>query len=298
MFERGWLSANQVVGLSEASASVVDTGYCSHAGQTVALVEQALAGRPLTAIINTHLHSDHCGGNAALQARYPSALTRIPPGEWAAVTAWDDTRLSYRPTGQTCPRFRADAILAPGSTVELGDLRWDVCAAPGHDPHAVLLFQPHHGILISGDALWQNGFGVVFPELDGADAFDDVGRTLTLIESLDPVIVIPGHGPMFGHRTEVAEAIRRARSRLDQFMTQPERHRTYALKVLMKFKLLEWQQVPLDHFMAWACATPYIHTLHALHAAHEPLETWVLELLDQLVASHAAERSDGWVMNR
>jgi len=50
-------------------ATVVDTGFCRHSEQTIALVDRALAGTPLARIVNTHLHSDHCGGNAALQAR-------------------------------------------------------------------------------------------------------------------------------------------------------------------------------------------------------------------------------------
>ena len=37
--------------------------------------------RPLDLLLNTHLHSDHCGGNAALQARHPGVRTLIPPGQ-------------------------------------------------------------------------------------------------------------------------------------------------------------------------------------------------------------------------
>ena len=73
--ERGWLSANSVVFTGPEGAAVVDTGYCSHAEQTVALVQAALGGRALERILNTHLHSDHCGGNAALQATWPQVQT-------------------------------------------------------------------------------------------------------------------------------------------------------------------------------------------------------------------------------
>uniref|UniRef100_UPI0035A10BAD MBL fold metallo-hydrolase n=2 Tax=Delftia TaxID=80865 RepID=UPI0035A10BAD len=77
VLERGWLSANNIVFAADPAdpqddgAAVVDTGYVSHADQTVLLIEQTLAGQPLARILNTHLHSDHCGGNAALQARWP-----------------------------------------------------------------------------------------------------------------------------------------------------------------------------------------------------------------------------------
>jgi glyoxylase-like metal-dependent hydrolase (beta-lactamase superfamily II) len=42
-----------------------------------------------------------------------------------------------------------------------------VLAAPGHDPHMVMLFNRERGILISADALWEHGFGAIFPEIEG-----------------------------------------------------------------------------------------------------------------------------------
>ena len=37
----------------------------------------------------------------------------------------------------------------------------------------------------------------MFPELEGDDAFGELGDTLDLIESLAPALVIPGHGRLF-----------------------------------------------------------------------------------------------------
>src|SRR5690606_24360181 len=143
------------------------------------------------------LHADHCGGNAALQAAY-GCHTAIPAPDADKVARWDEDALSFRATGQQCPRFGFDGVLAPGDTLRLGGLRWQVLAAPGHDPHALLIFCAEEGILVSGDALWQDGFGVIFPELAGEPGFDEVGATLDLIDSLAPRVVIPGHGPLFG----------------------------------------------------------------------------------------------------
>jgi glyoxylase-like metal-dependent hydrolase (beta-lactamase superfamily II) len=75
VFERGWLSSNNILFIGKGSAALVDTGYCTHAQQTMELVSAALKGRSLDHIVNTHLHSDHCGGNAALQAAYPAVQT-------------------------------------------------------------------------------------------------------------------------------------------------------------------------------------------------------------------------------
>ena len=121
VLERGWLSANNIVFHGRHGTAVVDTGYCSHADQTVELVQGALGGRALDRILNTHLHSDHCGGNAALQQAWPGAETAIPPGQAAQVRSWDAYALSYTPTGQECPPFRFDTLLQPGTTTLLGD---------------------------------------------------------------------------------------------------------------------------------------------------------------------------------
>lgn len=299
VLERGWLSANSVVCVGPNGTALVDSGYCSHANQTLALLEPCLAGRPLNRLLNTHLHSDHCGGNAALQQRYPALRTFIPPGEAAAVRQWDTERLSYQPTGQQCPRFRADDLLQPGTTIELAGLDWKVLAAPGHDPHAVLLFQADHAVLISGDALWDNGFGVVFPEIEGVAAFDEVATTLDLIESLSARVVVPGHGPVFGgNAARVAQALARARSRLAQFRAQPQQHTLYAAKVLLKFRLMDLRHLPLADFLAWATRTPYLAALHQAAEAAEPLEHWVQTLLAGMARSGSLHLADGWVSDR
>ncbi|MCM2295415.1 MBL fold metallo-hydrolase [Rhodoferax sp.] len=295
LFERGWLSSNNILIRGKSHCALVDSGYASHATQTLALVQSALHGQPLDLLLNTHLHSDHCGGNALLQAHYPQLQTLIPPGHARFVTPWDPVALSYQPTGQTCPAFAYSATLQPDTEIMLGDQRWEIHAAPGHDPHSVILFQPEHRLLISADALWENGFGVVFPELDGADAFNEVGQTLDVIEALAPAIVIPGHGTPF---SDVAEALARARRRLDGFAQAPEKHLRYAAKVLLKFKLLDARHLPLADLLQWAQRTPLMQRIYQSGAlAGQPFQDWVLTLVDELVRSGAASRDQQIVSN-
>ncbi|MBT9553521.1 MAG: MBL fold metallo-hydrolase [Hydrogenophaga sp.] len=288
VFERGWLSANNALIQGEGPTALVDSGYGSHAAQTTALVSRALGSQRLDLLLNTHLHSDHCGGNAALKAMFPALETFIPPGLASAVTDWDEERLTYAPTGQHCPRFVHDGLLIPGTSLRLGTEVWHVHGAKGHDPHSIVLFQPENRLLLSADALWQNGFGVVFPELEGQSAFDEVGETLDLIEALDPSTVVPGHGPVF---QDVPEALERARSRLQQFRSNPDRHLRHAQKVLIKFRLLEWQRIEYEELFAWALNTPYLQ--NAMPSREPALQSqWLRQLLGEL-EHNGALRMDG-----
>lgn len=293
VFERGWLSANNVL-IRGASGPValIDSGYCSHAEQTLSLVRHALGARPLDLLLNTHLHSDHCGGNAALQQWYPTLMTRIPPGQAAQVAAWDTEALSYAPTGQECPRFRFEGLLRPGDRLRLGDWDWDIHGAKGHDPHSIILHQADNSILLSADALWNNGFGVVFPELEGVAAFLEVGETLDLIDSLSPRWVIPGHGAAF---SDVSAALDRARGRLARFQQQPEAHLRHALKVLIKFRLLDWQRIGRESLLQWALATPYLS--RHMPKGSTACRQWLDKVLEELKESRALAFDGEMVLN-
>ena len=290
VFERGWLSSNNILFTGRADTALVDSGYVTHAPQTLALVRQALGQRPLDHLLNTHLHSDHCGGNALLRAAY-NCRVAIPAAEAAKVAAWDEDALSYRATGQQCARFTFDATLAPGDILVLGDLPWQVLAAPGHDPHALLFFCEPEGILVSGDALWENGFGVIFPELAGEPGFAEVAATLDLIATLDARVAIPGHGAVFD---DVPEALARARFRLDYLSADPVRNAQNAVKVLLKFLLLERRALALDALPGLLAAIPLVERVRVEVLAMDTgeLAQWATSALVRV----GAARIDGTLL--
>jgi glyoxylase-like metal-dependent hydrolase (beta-lactamase superfamily II) len=295
VLERGWLSSNNIVlHGGGAGAVLVDTGHALHAGQTVALVRHALRGEPLARIVNTHLHSDHCGGNAAVQRAFGVPIT-IPPGHWDAVQSWDEAVLSYQATGQWCERFGADTRLEPGDAFTVGARRWQAIGSPGHDPHSVMLHDAEGRVLISADALWENGFGIVFPELDGEPGFDDVAEVLDSIETLGLRCVIPGHGAPF---TDVAGALARSRSRLASYRADPRRHLRHGIKVLIKYHLLEEQRQPLADFDRWFASMPLASAAWA--AIDRPggsVEAWGRTLIAELCAGGALAVCDDLVCN-
>jgi glyoxylase-like metal-dependent hydrolase (beta-lactamase superfamily II) len=291
VFERGWLSSNNILFDGPEGTALVDSGYVLHAPQTLALVRHALQDRPLDRLFNTHLHSDHCGGNAILQSHY-ACHTAIPAAEADKVRAWDEDALSFRATGQACDRFTFDAVLQPGDTLTLGGEMWQVLAAPGHDNHALLLFCPDDGTLIAGDALWENGFGVIFPELAGEPGFAEQAATLDLIAQLAPRRVIPGHGAPF---SDVPGALGRATSRLQYLSGDPRRNAENAVKVLLKFLLLAHQKIALADVPAFLAAIPLITPCaRLLKTTSDALAPWAIAALTR---AGAARSTGGWLVN-
>jgi glyoxylase-like metal-dependent hydrolase (beta-lactamase superfamily II) len=293
VFERGWLSSNNVLLHGERGAVVVDTGYWIHAEQTVALLRHALGTVPLTRVLNTHLHSDHCGGNDAIQRAFGCPID-VPAGSGAAVDAWDMSALTYAATGQHCPRFVRAAGLEAGATVAAGRWQWQLIASPGHDPLSLALYQPEIQVLISADALWENGFGVVFPELEGEDAFGDVRQTLDAFSKLSVRWVIPGHGRPF---TECSDAIGRALRRLDSFEADPARHALHAAKVLIKFRLLETQAESWTSLRAWLESAQYFELLRQRYFGATSPDVWVGALVDDMCRRGALAATDTGIRN-
>jgi glyoxylase-like metal-dependent hydrolase (beta-lactamase superfamily II) len=285
-FERGWLSSNNVLIQDAEQAILVDTGYWTHAEQTHDLIRSALGQKPLSKLLNTHLHSDHCGGNAFLQAAFPKIQTYIPPGHACFVDQWDADSLTFTPTGQHCPPFTRSHLLHDGDSFVVAGKTWRIHAAPGHDPHSVVIFNEVDRILISADALWENGFGVVFPEIEGVAAFDEVAATLEVISGLNPLMVLPGHGSAF---SDVTGALSRANSRLAQFRNAPDRHASYAAKVLLKFKLLEVQKTSLVEFLVWAETAKYLNLLFTKYSDAKTFEAWFYDLCRSLEMSKACK---------
>jgi glyoxylase-like metal-dependent hydrolase (beta-lactamase superfamily II) len=294
VFERGWLSSNNVLLVDADEAVLVDSSHVLHAPQTLALVQQALGAQPLSRVVNTHLHADHCGGNAALQRALNCRIT-IPPGQWQAVQDWDEAALSYAPTGQRCERFVADDKLLPGQTLAVGGQTWHALAAPGHDPHSLILFNDAQGVVITADALWQRGFGVIFPELDGQDAFDDAAQVLDLIESLHARIAIPGHGAPF---SDLPAALAYARQRLAGFRADPQRHARYAMKALVKFHLLEEQQQAWPELLQWFTGVSLYEALwQRMGRPDGTVQTFAQAIVAELCSSGALAQRDGVVFD-
>ena len=295
VLERGWLSSNNIVFLDGERAALIDSGYVSHAAQTVALLEHALAGRRLTQLLNTHSHSDHIGGNAAVAAAFGCQVI-VPAGIDATIAEWNEDALLLSPLGQSAARFRHDATIADKDEIELGGLNWRAIAVPGHDMDALAFYNAERRILISGDALWRNGFGVIFSELLGHP--DDGGGlkatrdTLDLLARLPIDVVIPGHGAPFN---EIDDAFTCAYQRLATFEHSVERLARHALKVILAFAMLERRQLPRNDLPAFLASLSFCQSVNAryLNYSNEALADW---LATDLIRAGSLREEDGMLV--
>src|SRR4051812_38740361 len=131
---RGWLNSNSIVLLAPGENVLVDSGYCTHREQTLELLASpaGLDRQPLERLVNTHCHSDHMGGNAAVASQYGCRIT-IPEGEVKHVQPWTPQSVWMAQFDQRADPFHPDDTIAAGAAFEGGGLQWHAHTAAGHD---------------------------------------------------------------------------------------------------------------------------------------------------------------------
>ena len=233
---RGWMHGNVVV-IRGARPALVDTGYHTGVAKVEAAFEAFVGKRPkdaLSVIALTHTHSDHAGGVAHLSQG--AAVPVVAHADTARmVNAWDTRGMWLDDTGQQLPRYRVTQAVRHGEQVQLGDRPWRVVETPGHATGGIAWHDPATGVLICGDALWEDGFGILNPWLDGPGVFDDAARALDHIEATGASVVIPGHGAPFD---DVSSALARARSRLAYLSSHPQRLQVLVIRSCAGFLAL------------------------------------------------------------
>jgi len=288
---RDWLNANNILLTGRDRTVLVDSGYHRDTSITLAKVSVELAGRPLDWLVNTHCHSDHMGGNAAVRRAHECRLS-IPVGEAPLIEAWDEQALWLSYADQRCKRFAFDDTIAPGDVLDWGDLQWRAIAAPGHDMGALMFYCEEEQLLISGDALWENGFGVLLPGPGREERLAATRRTLESIARLDVRTAIPGHGLPFSN---VAEALERSLQRLEAFERDELRMARHVLKVMFVFSLLDRQRLLLSRIPEYLATVPLYAEFNARY--FQLSEAALADLIvGELERAGAVTKSNGYLI--
>ncbi len=288
---RDWLNANHILLTARDRTVLVDSGYGRDASITLAKISVELAGKPLDWLVNTHCHSDHMGGNAAVRRAYGCRLS-IPLGEAPLIEAWDEQTLWLSYADQRCERFAFDDTIAPGDVLDWGDLAWRAIAAPGHDMGALMFHCEEERLLITGDALWENGFGVLLPGADREQRLAATRATLEAISRLDVHTVIPGHGAPF---SGVDAALERGLRRLEAFEHDELRMARHVLKVMFVFSLLDRQRLPLRRIPEYLATAPLYADFNARY--FQLTDAALAELIvGELERAGAVQKSNGYLI--
>lgn len=145
----------------------------------------------ISLIVVTHAHIDHIGALAPVKES-TGAKFAIHEAEAAASLGMFSRMLSSMTGGSFTQPPKPDRLLKDRDTIEIADLKFTVLFTPGHSPGGISLYG--HGILFSGDTLFNYGIGRTdFPGCSYEQIMDSIKNKLMILP--DETIVYPGHGP-------------------------------------------------------------------------------------------------------
>jgi glyoxylase-like metal-dependent hydrolase (beta-lactamase superfamily II) len=141
------------------------------------------------AILLTHCHFDHVGAVAPV-ARATGAPVYCPKLEVPLVQ--DIMRFVPWPGFGPYEGHDPEHTVEGGETLTIAGVTLDVVFTPGHSPGHVTYAAEEHGVLFSGDVLFQGSVGRT--DLPGGD-WDTLARSIALLLERypDETQVLPGH---------------------------------------------------------------------------------------------------------
>jgi hydroxyacylglutathione hydrolase len=140
-------------------------------------------------IVITHSHFDHLG---AVKALKEATGAKFAVGGTAKTTPGAFSKVVSMMSGGSASVPEPDLILKDGDVIDVDDLHFKVLFTPGHSADEISLYG--HGILFSGDTLFNSGIGRTdFPGC----SFEQLARSIKdkLYTFPDDTLVYPGHGP-------------------------------------------------------------------------------------------------------
>ena len=108
----------------------------------------------VTYVINTHCHSDHSAGNAAI-IEATGAKLLIHKKDARFLNRFPNKIFTRLLGGKTSPL--PDTLLNDGDRIDIGETRLEVIHTPGHTPGGISLYCSGH--VITGDTLFVGSIG-------------------------------------------------------------------------------------------------------------------------------------------
>lgn len=176
---------------------LIDTGLDEH---DLAMIDENLHGwglaqLPLSHILITHAHFDHCGNALVLRER--GALTAAGPSDAEGIELGDDRTIPYA-YGRKFPACAIDIRVKDGDVIRAAGLDFEVIHVPGHSAGCVFyrLVMDGRTLLFTGDVV-RVGANCESAKLGwsgGVDYDRDAYmQSLKRIRKLDADVILAGH---------------------------------------------------------------------------------------------------------
>jgi hydroxyacylglutathione hydrolase len=140
----------------------------------------------ITAIVNTHGHVDHTGGNTDMKQKTGAPIV-IHEDDAEMLVCAPEAMLRMFGAKASLP---ADRTVKEGELIVAGSVTLKVIHTPGHSPGSMVLYTD--GYAFTGDTLFVEAVGRTdFPGGSGEVMFDSILRKLCTLP--DVTVVLPGH---------------------------------------------------------------------------------------------------------
>lgn len=188
----GFAGGNLGLSTGEDGVVLIDDGLGQLASMTLSAVEE-ITGRPVDFVINTHVHGDHTGGNAAL---HESGATIIGHENLRRRMVEDDS-VSADGSAPAPREAMPEITFSRSMTFHLnGHEAFVFHVASAHTDGDAVIFFRGANVIHAGDVF----FNAVFPFID----LDSGGSVGGYLEAMDDILslagpdtrIIPGHGPL------------------------------------------------------------------------------------------------------
>jgi glyoxylase-like metal-dependent hydrolase (beta-lactamase superfamily II) len=205
-----------IVGRDEGPLAVVDPGPDDP--EHLAALLQAIGGAPVSHVLVTHAHRDHCRGarafSQAVGAPIHAGVLRLQPSSQDDPPVEEGADLAFRPD---VPLTDGQILAADGWTLE-------AVATPGHFPNHFCFALTEEAALFSGDHVMGWSTTVVAPpEGDMSDYLASIDKLM----GRDDAIYFPTHGPPIARPKAFLRAVRAHRAMRDaQILDQLKRGKT------------------------------------------------------------------------
>ncbi len=180
-------------GVAQTNGYLIDTGTARLAvdapeGMAAWLEER---GTPVSHLLLTHQHFDHCQDAAVIQRSGARVLAFAP---FSRELTLEFLMAFVSGSGFEVEAFTVDEVLEGREEVEVGGVRWKLAHVPGHSLDSITFYCSKEKLLLGGDVLFAGSIGRT--DFPGGSLEMLLGGIRRHVLSLpDDTRVLPGHGP-------------------------------------------------------------------------------------------------------